>query len=193
MVESLQHKIIILTAPSGAGKTSVKSILLNTLKKELSFSVSATTRKIRGSEQEGVDYHYTNEEVFKKLIEANSFIEWEMVYPGLYYGTTVEELNRIWAEGKVPVLDIDVKGAMNVKEKYGNYVLSIFIEPPSIEVLKERLIKRGTDSEENILMRINKAEEELHYKSMFDRVVLNDDIERASSEVVALVQQFIAN
>jgi guanylate kinase len=193
MTESVQHKIIILTAPSGAGKTSVKSRLLNTLKKELSFSVSATTRKMRGNEKEGVDYHFINEEAFKELVATNSFVEWEMVYQGLYYGTTLEEINRIWGEGKVPVLDIDVKGALNVKKKYGNDVLSIFIEPPSIEVLKERLIKRGTDSEENILMRINKAGEEISYKSMFDRVVLNDDIERASSEVVALVQQFIAN
>ena len=193
MTESVQHKIIILTAPSGAGKTSVKSRLLNTLKKELSFSVSATTRKMRGNEREGVDYHFINEEAFKELVATNSFVEWEMVYQGLYYGTTIAEINRIWGEGKVPVLDIDVKGALNVKKKYGNDVLSIFIEPPSIEVLKERLIKRGTDSEENILMRINKAGEEISYKSMFDRVVLNDDIERASSEVVALVQQFIAN
>ncbi|MEY2586600.1 MAG: guanylate kinase [Bacteroidota bacterium] len=193
MTESVQHKIIILTAPSGAGKTSVKSRLLNTLKKELSFSVSATTRKMRGNEKEGVDYHFINEEAFKELVATNSFVEWEMVYQGLYYGTTLEEINRIWGEGKVPVLDIDVKGALNVKKKYGNDVLSIFIEPPSIEVLKERLIKRGTDSEENILMRINKAGEEISYKSMFDRVVLNDDIERATSEVVALVQQFIAN
>ena len=193
MTESVQHKIIILTAPSGAGKTSVKSRLLNTLKKELSFSVSATTRKMRGNEREGVDYHFINEEAFKELVATNSFVEWEMVYQGLYYGTTIAEINRIWGEGKVPVLDIDVKGALNVKKKYGNDVLSIFIEPPSIEVLKERLIKRGTDSEENILMRINKAGEEISYKSMFDRVVLNDDIERATSEVVALVQQFIAN
>ena len=193
MAESLQHKIIILTAPSGAGKTSVKSRLLNILKKELSFSVSATTRKMRGNEKEGVDYHFINEEAFKELVATNSFVEWEMVYQGLYYGTTIAEINRIWGEGKVPVLDIDVKGALNVKKKYGNDVLSIFIEPPSIEVLKERLIKRGTDSEQNILMRINKAGEEISYKSMFDRVVLNDDIERASSEVVALVQQFIAN
>lgn len=193
MTESVRHKIIILTAPSGAGKTSVKSRLLNTLKKELSFSVSATTRKMRGNEKEGVDYHFINEEAFNELVATNSFVEWEMVYQGLYYGTTIAEINRIWGEGKVPVLDIDVKGALNVKKKYGNDVLSIFIEPPSIEVLKERLIKRGTDSEENILMRINKAGEEISYKSMFDRVVLNDDIERASSEVVALVQQFIAN
>ena len=193
MAESRQHKIIILTAPSGAGKTSVKTRLLNVLKNELSFSVSATTRKIRGNEQEGIDYHFTNEEVFKKLIESQSFIEWEMVYPGLYYGTTLQEMNRIWNEGKVPVLDIDVKGAMNVKQQFGDKVLSIFIAPPSIDVLKDRLEKRGTDTQENILMRINKATEEMQYREKFDRVVLNDDIERASSEVVALVKQFIAN
>ncbi len=193
MPEMDTKKIIILTAPSGAGKTTVKSKLLAALTKELSFSVSATTRKIRGNEQEGIDYHFTNEEVFKKLIEKKAFIEWEMVYPGLYYGTTIEELNRIWKEEKVPVLDIDVKGALNVKKQFGNLVLSIFIEPPSIAVLKERLEKRGTDSEETILTRINKATEELQYKELFDEVVLNDDIERASAEVIALVRQFIAN
>lgn len=193
MAEMDTKKIIILTAPSGAGKTTVKSKLLAALTKELSFSVSATTRKIRGNEQEGIDYHFTNEEVFKKLIEKKAFIEWEMVYPGLYYGTTIEELNRIWKEEKVPVLDIDVKGALNVKKQFGNLVLSIFIEPPSIAVLKERLEKRGTDSAETILTRINKATEELQYKELFDEVVLNDDIERASAEVIALVRQFIAN
>ncbi len=193
MPEMDTKKIIILTAPSGAGKTTVKSKLLAALTKELSFSVSATTRKIRGNEQEGIDYHFTNEEVFKKLIEKKAFIEWEMVYPGLYYGTTIEELNRIWKEEKVPVLDIDVKGALNVKKQFGNLVLSIFIEPPSIAVLKERLEKRGTDTAETILTRINKATEELQYKEMFDEVVLNDDIERASAEVIALVRQFIAN
>lgn len=193
MPEMDTKKIIILTAPSGAGKTTVKSKLLAALTKELSFSVSATTRKIRGNEQEGIDYHFTNEEVFKKLIEKKAFIEWEMVYPGLYYGTTIEELNRIWKEEKVPVLDIDVKGALNVKKQFGNLVLSIFIEPPSIAVLKERLEKRGTDTAETILTRINKATEELQYKELFDEVVLNDDIERASAEVIALVRQFIAN
>lgn len=193
MPETDKKKIIILTAPSGAGKTTVKSKLLAAFTKELSFSISATTRKIRGNEQEGIDYHFTNEEVFKKLIENNAFIEWEMVYPGLYYGTTVEELNRIWSEGKLPVLDIDVKGALNVKKQFGHLVLSIFIEPPSIAVLKERLEKRGTDTAENIMTRINKATEELQYKEQFDQVVLNDDIERASAEVIALVRQFIAN
>lgn len=186
-------KIIILTSPSGGGKTSVKSRLMAALNMELSFSVSATTRKIRGNEQEGVDYHFINEEVFKKLIENKSFVEWEMVYPGLYYGTTVQEMKRIWDEGKVPVLDIDVKGAINVKNQFGSKVLAIFIEPPSLEVLKERLHKRGTDSPENMLIRINKATEELQYKGQFDQVVLNDEIERASAEVIALVRQFIGN
>ena len=116
-----------------------------------------------------------------------------MVYPGLYYGTTVQEMNRIWGEGKVPVLDIDVKGALNVKKQYGERVMTIFIEPPSIQILKERLQKRGTDTEENILTRINKATEELQYKGKFDQVVLNDDIERASAEVIGLVRQFIQN
>ncbi|MFZ9331078.1 MAG: guanylate kinase [Chitinophagaceae bacterium] len=186
-------KIIILTSPSGGGKTSVKSRLMAAMNKELSFSVSATTRKIRGNEQEGVDYHFINEEVFKKMIENKSFVEWEMVYPGLYYGTTIQEMKRIWNEGKVPVLDIDVKGAINVKNQFGSKVLAIFIEPPSLEVLKERLHKRGTDSPENMLIRVNKATEELQYKDQFDQVVLNDEIERTAAEVIALVRQFIGN
>ncbi|MFZ9240635.1 MAG: guanylate kinase [Chitinophagaceae bacterium] len=186
-------KIIILTSPSGGGKTSVKSRLMAAMNKELSFSVSATTRKIRGNEQEGVDYHFINEEVFKKMIENKSFVEWEMVYPGLYYGTTIQEMKRIWNEGKVPVLDIDVKGAINVKNQFGSKVLAIFIEPHSLEFLKERLHKRGTDSPENMLIRVNKATEELQYKDQFDQVVLNDEIERTAAEVIALVRQFIGN
>lgn len=188
-----QKKIIILTAPSGAGKTTIKSKLLEVLKNELSFSVSATTRKIRGTEQEGIDYHFTNEEVFKKLIEHHAFIEWEMVYPGLYYGTTIEEVNRIWGEGKIPVLDIDVKGALHVKKQFGEKVLSIFVSPPSIDALKNRLEKRGTDTKENIMTRISKATDEMQYKAKFDQLVLNDEIERASAEVIALVRQFLAN
>ena len=158
---------------------------------QLSFSVSATTRTIRGGEVDGVDYIFLAESAFKNNIESNRFIEWEMVYPGMYYGTSVEEIHRIWEEGKTPLLDIDVKGALNVKKLFGDQVLSIFIEPPSIEVLEQRLVRRGTDNTENISMRVNKARDEMQYKNSFDKVILNDDIEKATAETAEIVKQFI--
>ena len=186
-----EKKIIILTAPSGAGKTTIKTRLLKEMADQLSFSVSATTRTIRAGEVDGVDYIFLAESAFKNNIESNQFIEWEMVYPGMYYGTSVEEIHRIWEEGKTPLLDIDVKGALNVKKLFGDQVLSIFIEPPSIEVLEQRLVRRGTDNAENISMRVNKARDEMQYKNSFDKVILNDDIEKATAETAAIVKQFI--
>ena len=186
-----EKKIIILTAPSGAGKTTIKTRLLKEMADQLSFSVSATTRTIRGGEVDGVDYIFLAESAFKNNIESNQFIEWEMVYPGMYYGTSVEEIHRIWEEGKTPLLDIDVKGALNVKKLFGDQVLSIFIEPPSIEVLEQRLVRRGTDNAENISMRVNKARDEMQYKNSFDKVILNDDIEKATAETAEIVKQFI--
>ena len=192
MMNTVQEKkIIILTAPSGAGKTTIKTRLLKEMADTLSFSISATTRKIRSGESDGVDYFFVTEATFQNNIENKRFIEWEMVYPGMYYGTSVEEINRIWQEGKTPLLDIDVKGALNVKKLYGNQVLSIFIEPPSLEILEQRLTKRGTDSIENISMRVNKAREEMNYKNSFDRVILNDDIEKATAETALIIHQFI--
>lgn len=185
-------KIIILTAPSGAGKTTIKTKLLEEIPELLSFSVSATTRKIRAGEKDGVDYVFLNEDEFKDKIEHNEFVEWEMVYPGLYYGTTVDEMKRIWRDGKTPLLDIDVKGAINVKKQFGENVLTIFIEPPSIEVLKERLFKRGTDSDEHIQTRINKATEEIGYKKNFDTIILNDDLKKATEDTISVVLNFIS-
>lgn len=191
MNTDLEKKIIILTAPSGAGKTTIKTRLLKEMADQLSFSVSATTRKVRAGERDGIDYNFIGESAFTENIENGQFIEWEMVYPGMYYGTSIDEINRIWEEGKTPLLDIDVKGALNVKKIYGNQVLAIFIEPPSIEVLEKRLIKRGTDSEANITMRVNKAKEEMQYKKSFDKVILNDDIEKATAETAGIIKQFV--
>ena len=154
MIEGDNHKIIILAAPSGAGKTTIKSRLLANMPDKLSFSISAATRKIRVGEQDGVDYFFISEQDFKNKIDHNQFVEWEMVYPGAYYGTTVAEIERIWDEQKTPILDIDVQGAMRVKELYGEKAISIFILPPSLEVLKDRLQKRGTDNEVQIKTRI---------------------------------------
>jgi len=191
MREKEQHKIIILTAPSGAGKTSIKTKMLAGMANELSFSVSATTRKMRGGETDGVDYIFISEETFKEKIDKELFVEWQMVYPGMYYGTTVDEMKRIWSEGKTPLLDIDVKGALNVKKMFGAQVLTIFIEPPSIEILQERLMKRGTESAEHINTRISKAKEEMEYRNSFDKVIMNDDLERAAKEVNELIANFL--
>jgi guanylate kinase len=192
MSESDKHKIIVLAAPSGAGKTSIKSRLLAELPDKLSFSISAATRKIRAGEKDGVDYFFIDVEDFKNKIDHKQFVEWEMVYPGSYYGTTVEEIQRIWNENKTPILDIDVQGAMHVKELYGERALTIFIKPPSLDVLKERLEKRGTDNEEQIKTRVSKAAEEIAFSNNFDHIVLNDDLDKASAEVKALVTAFIA-
>lgn len=191
MSDTANNKIIILTAPSGAGKTTIKTRLLLNMTEQLSFSVSATTRKARTGEKEGVDYIFISAEDFNSKIDNNQFVEWQMVYPGMYYGTTVDEMKRIWSEGKTPLLDIDVKGALNVKKIFEHQVLTIFIEPPSIAILKERLMKRGTESDEHIKTRINKATEEIEYRNMFDKVIMNDDLERATEEIKTIVGEFL--
>jgi guanylate kinase len=192
MTEGENHKIIILAAPSGAGKTTIKSRLLANMPNKLSFSISAATRKIRVGEQDGVDYFFISVEDFKNKIDHNQFVEWEMVYPGAYYGTTVAEIERIWDEQKTPILDIDVQGAMRVKELYGEKAISIFILPPSLDVLKDRLEKRGTDNEVQIKTRIEKAAEEITFSKKFDHIVLNDDLNKASEQVKMLVIDFLS-
>jgi guanylate kinase len=192
MIEGENHKIIILAAPSGAGKTTIKSRLLANMSDKLSFSISAATRKIRVGEQDGRDYFFISEEDFKNKVDRNQFVEWEMVYPGSYYGTTVAEIERIWNEQKTPILDIDVQGAMRVKELYGEKAISIFILPPSLEVLKDRLEKRGTDNEVQIKTRIEKAAEEITFSKKFDHIVLNDDLNKASEQVKMLVIDFLS-
>ena len=185
------HKIIILTAPSGAGKTSITRFLLNKYPDRLAFSISAATRKPRGSEKNGVDYYFLSEEDFKQKIQHEEFLEWEMVYEGKYYGTLKSEMNRIWSEGRVPLLDIDVKGAIHVEQQYPEAVLSLFIEPPSIDELKRRLRSRGTESEEAIEARVSKAEYEISFKHSFDHEIVNDNLERACAEAERLVLDFI--
>ena len=189
---SEQHKkAIILTAPSGAGKTSITRFLLANYP-QLAFSVSATTRDPRGAEQDGVDYHFISPAAFEEHIKQNDFLEYEMVYEGLYYGTLISELDRIWAEGKMPVLDIDVKGAMAIQKQLGDQALSIFILPPSIEVLKERLTKRNTDSEAKMQMRLDKAAYEISFSNQFNAIVKNEVLETACKETAALIQEFIS-
>jgi guanylate kinase len=183
-------KIIILTAPSGSGKTSITRHLLKTFP-ELSFSISAATRNPRGSEKNGVDYYFMPEEEFKQKIQEDAFAEWEMVYEGKYYGTLKQELRRIWDLGKVPVLDIDVKGAIHVQQQYPGKVLSLFIQPPSVEELKKRLESRGTETPESLNARVSKASYELSFSHSFSHVIVNDVLEKACEEAEKLVRAFI--
>jgi len=187
----VEGKLIIICAPSGSGKSTIIGRIIGDEKLRLAFSISATTRPRRGSEVEGVDYYYLSEEEFKRRIEADEFAEYQEVYPGRYYGTLKSEIARINADGKNVVLDIDVLGGMNVKKIYGDHALAIFIAPPSIEVLRERLEKRGTDSAEDIERRIGKAEFELGYKDQCDHIVINEDLETAVREVHQLVDSFV--
>lgn len=189
-MDNTDHKIIIITAPSGAGKTSITHHLMKTFP-QLAFSVSAATRKPRGYEKNGVDYYFIPEENFKQKIQQNEFVEWEMVYEGKYYGTLKTELERIWAANKVPVLDIDVKGAIHVQQQYPGSSLSIFIEAPSVDELKKRLESRGTETVESIKARINKATYERSFKEHFNYTIVNDDLQRACGEAEKLVRDFI--
>ena len=186
-----QQKIIILTAPSGAGKTSITHYLLNIFPNDLAFSISAATRPSRGVEKNGLDYYFISEEEFTNKIQHEEFIEWEMVYEGKYYGTLKSELQRIWNENKTPLLDIDVKGAIHVQQQYPENTLAIFIEPPSIEELKKRLASRGTDNEDSLNARVNKASYELSFKHSFDHVVINTDLAKACTETEKLVYDLI--
>ncbi|MBO9591704.1 MAG: guanylate kinase [Niabella sp.] len=184
------HKIIILTAPSGAGKTSITHHLLKKIP-QLSFSISAATRAARAGEVDGRDYYFISEAEFTKKIKANEFVEWEMVYEGKYYGTLKSELQRLWKKDKYPLLDIDVKGAIHVQQQYPKESLSVFIEPPSVKELRRRLISRGSESEESLQTRLNKAEYELSFMNHFNKVVVNDDLEEACAETEALVRKFL--
>ena len=183
-------KIIILTAPSGSGKTSITRHLLKTFP-ELSFSISAATRQPRGNEKNGVDYYFISEEEFKHKIKEDAFAEWEMVYEGKYYGTLKAELQRIWDRGQVPVLDIDVKGAIHVQQHFPGQVLSLFIQPPSVEELRKRLESRGTETAESLNARVNKASYELSFSHSFTHVIVNDVLEKACTEAENVVRAFI--
>lgn len=183
-------KLIILTAPSGAGKTTIVRHLLNTMP-ELAFSISATTRERRPNEVEGKDYYYIGVAEFKKLIAEDAFAEWQQVYPDQFYGTLRREMDRIWAEGKHIVFDIDVKGAVNLKNAYPDQSLAIFVKPPSKEALFERLRQRKTENEESLRKRLAKAEEELTFEDKFDHVLVNDVLEDALDEAQLVVRRFI--
>lgn len=181
---------IIISAPSGAGKSTVVAALLKQLP-QLAFSVSACSRSPRKNERDGVHYYFLDQDSFKHRIDEGEFFEWEEVYPGMYYGTLQSELERIWAEGKVVVFDVDVFGALQIKSKLGTEALSIFIQPPNLDSLEERLRNRQTDNEQKIQLRLAKAAQEMEQASKFDKIVINDDLNEAIERVKSLILDFI--
>lgn len=185
-----QQPIVIFTAPSGAGKTSIVRYLLAKIP-ALRFSVSAATRSARPGEVDGKDYYFLPLPVFQQRIQENAFAEWEMVYEGKYYGTLRSELERIWLDGKVPVLDIDVKGAIHVQQQYPLNTLSVFVQPPSVEELKKRLLGRGTETPETLETRLNKAEYELSFQPHFKTTIVNRELSQACAEAEALIRAFL--
>ena len=188
--ESMNGKLVIISAPSGAGKTTiVKHLLDNGL--NLSFSVSATTRAKRDNETDGEDYFFLSVQEFKNRIKNNEFVEWEEVYKDLLYGTLKSELERIWAIGKNVIFDVDVKGGISLKNKFGTDAIAIFIMPPSVAELENRLIKRATDTPEKIRIRVEKAKDELKFADQFDTVIVNHQLDKAKEETLKIVSSFL--
>lgn len=186
-----QGKCIIVSAPSGAGKTTLVRHLLEQ-EPGLAFSVSATSRAKRSYEVDGKDYHFITPEEFQRRIDADEFVEWEEVYPGQFYGTLKHELHRIWKDGKHPIFDVDVVGGLDLKEIFGPNALAVFIAPPSIGALEERLRQRGTETPESLAKRVAKAAHELTYAPRFDATVINDDLDRACEEARRRVDEFLS-
>ena len=191
-MQSVQNPIIIIAAPSGAGKTSVVRHLLQVLPEQVAFSISCATRSPRNNELHGVDYYFISADEFKDRINRDEFVEWEMVYAGKYYGTLKSELQRIWDAGRAPLLDVDVKGGLNVQSQFPQQSLSLFIEPPSLEELERRLRARGTESPESLKARLSKASYEITFKDQFDHIIINDQLDRTCAEAEKLVRQFLS-
>ena len=186
----MKGKLIIFSAPSGAGKTT---IVRHLLEKDLNleFSVSATSRSPRYNESHGKDYYFLSEKEFKQKIENNEFLEWEEVYNGIYYGSLKSEVERIRNLGKNVIFDVDVVGGLNIKKFYGDEALAVFVQPPSVEELRKRLISRSTETEEKIQMRIAKAEHELSFANQFDVLITNNDLQQACREAEIIIREFI--
>ncbi len=184
-------KVVIFSAPSGSGKSTIVKYLL-TRGLGLEFSISATCRAPRGEEQNGREYFFFSPEEFKSKVANNEFLEWEEVYPGCCYGTLKSEVERIWAKGNTVVFDVDVIGGLNIKKIFGEQALSIFIEAPSIEILRKRLVGRGTDSMDKIDQRVAKAEYEMTFAPQFDTIVVNDKVEDAYADAERVIRKFIS-
>jgi guanylate kinase len=185
-----EGKVIIFCAPSGSGKTTIVKHLLN-VNSLLMFSVSACTRPMRSGEVDGKDYYFLSKDTFAEKIKAGSFLEYEEVYDGNFYGTLQSEIERIWSLGKVVVFDVDVVGGMHLKTFFGDNALAIFVKPPSVQVLEDRLRFRSTETDETIRIRVGKAVKELSFESKFEQVLLNDDLKLALAQAELLVNHFI--
>ncbi len=185
-------KVVIFCAPSGSGKTTIVKHLLQT-NPRLMFSVSACTRKQREGEVNGKDYYFLTQDEFQKRISSGDFLEYEEVYGGNFYGTLKSEISRIWEMDKVVLFDVDVVGGLNIKNYFGDLALAIFVKPPSVEVLEQRLRYRSTETEETLKMRVGKAVQELQFEDRFEKVILNDDLNKALAEAEVLVNGFLAS
>lgn len=190
MLEHSPGKLIIFSAPSGAGKTTIVHALMEKFPR-LEFSISATSRSARHNERHGCDYYFLTPEEFQQACDEDKFVEWEEVYAGTRYGTLKSEVERIWAQDKVILFDVDVMGGIRLKEIFGERALSIFVMPPSVDTLRERLVGRATDSAETIERRVAKAAHEITFADRFDRIIVNDDLRVAISEVESLIEDFI--
>lgn len=189
----MSGKAVIFSAPSGAGKTTIVRRLLAIDTLNLGFSVSATTRPPRNNEVDGRDYHFLSVEEFQRRLASNELVEWEEVYPEKFYGTLRTELDRMWEAGQTVLFDVDVVGGIRLKEIFGDQALSIFVQPPSLEVLRTRLEHRGTESSERINERLGKANWEWEQSGLFDRILINDDLETACATAARWVQELISN
>ena len=189
--KDFQGKVIIFTAPSGGGKTTIVRHLLNTYQDDLDFSVSATSREIRPGEENGKDYYFLTKEEFENKIQAGAFLEWEEVYKDLFYGTLKSEVERIWSLKKHIIFDVDVKGAQSIKSHFGDQCLAIFIKPPSLNILVNRLKSRGTEDEKSLRKRITRVKHEMTYEHLFDKILVNDILEVAQKEAALMVEEFI--
>lgn len=189
---AVKGKIIVLSAPSGTGKSTIINELMKHPELKLGFSVSATSRMPRGQEQDGVHYYFLTPEEFERRVQAGDFVEWAEVYKGTRYGTLVSEVERITGRGGNLIMDIDVQGALNVKKRFGDEALLIFIEPPTLQVLEQRLRDRATDDEESIRRRLAKAEYEMSFAPKYDRIVINDDLDKAVDEVDSIIREYTA-
>lgn len=189
----MNNKVIIFSAPSGAGKSTIVNHILS-LHPEIEFSISATSRAPRGEEKHGVEYYFFTADEFRQMIAEEKFVEHEEVYPGSFYGTLKSEVERIWAKGHVIIFDIDVQGGVNLKRIFGDQALSVFIQAPSVEVLRQRLVGRGTDTQEAIERRVAKAQSEMEFAAgKFDHVLVNDDLATAYAEVEKVVNDFLSD
>ena len=186
----MEGKLFIFSAPSGSGKSTIVQHLMN-LNLELAFSISATSRNPREGEEDGREYHFISPEMFRRKIDNNEFLEWEEVYPGQYYGTLRSEVDRIWSRNQHAIFDIDVVGGINLKREFGEKACAIFVQPPSVEVLAQRLRSRGTDDADSLEKRLGKAENEMTHAPQFDHILVNDSLEQALQNAETLVRDFL--